>query len=103
MLGFAPGSSLPACCAVSPAVSRAGGSAPSAIERRFATWTPRERGVLWLMVTGMLTQQIAGELGIAEKTAKIHRVHVTQKMEACSVAQLLPMARKLGSPGSGPS
>ena len=53
--------------------------------------------MLWLMVTGMLTQQIAGELGNAEKTAKIHCGHVTQKMEACSVAQLLPMAQTRAS------
>ena len=42
-------------------------------------------------------QQIAGELGIAERRAKIHRGHVTQKMEACSVAQLLPMAQTRAS------
>ena len=74
----------------------------AAIERRFATLTSRERDVLWLVVTGLLNKQIAGELGIAEKTVKIHRGQVMQKMEAGSVAELVPMAQKLRPPGSKP-
>ena len=74
----------------------------TAIERRFATLTSRERDVLRLVVTGMLNKQIAGELGIAEKTVKIHRGHVTQKMEAGSVAELVRMVQKLRPPDSRP-
>jgi FixJ family two-component response regulator len=74
----------------------------AAIERRFATLTSRERDVLRLVVTGLLNKQIAGELSIAEKTVKIHRGHVMQKMEAGSVAELVPMTQKLGPPGSRP-
>ena len=74
----------------------------AAIERRFATLTSRERDVLWLVVTGLLNKQIAGELGIAEKTVKIHRGQVMQKMEAGSVAELVPMAQKLRASGFKP-
>jgi len=68
----------------------------AAVERRFATLTARERDVLRLVVIGMLNKQIAGELGIAEQTVKIHRGHVTQKMEAGSVPELFKMVGKLG-------
>jgi FixJ family two-component response regulator len=74
----------------------------AAVERRFATLTSRERDVLRLVVTGMLNKQIAGELGIAQKTVKIHRGHMTQKMGAGSVAELVAMAQKLEPPGSRP-
>ena len=74
----------------------------AAVERRVATLTSPERDVLQLVVTGMLNKQIAAKLGIAEKTVKIHRSHMTHKMAAGSVVELVAMARKLGPPGSKP-
>jgi len=65
------------------------------LERRLATLTPREREVLALVVTGKLNKQIAGDLGIAEKTIKVHRGRVMEKMQAGSVAALVRMAEKL--------
>ena len=82
--------------------SRAEGAERAAVERCFGTLTSRERDVLRLVVTGMLNKQIAGELGIAEKTVKIHRGHMMQKMEAGSVAELVRMVQKLDLPGSRP-
>lgn len=80
--------------------SRAGRAEREAVARRFATLTSRERDVLRLVVTGLLNKQIAGELGIAERTVKIHRGHVMRKMEAGSVAELVRLCQKLGLPDS---
>jgi len=63
---------------------------------RFETLTAREREVMALVVTGLLNKQIAGELGTAEKTIKVHRAQVMHKMEANSVADLVRMAVRLG-------
>jgi FixJ family two-component response regulator len=82
--------------------SRAEGAERAVVERRFATLTSRERDVLRLVVAGMLNKQIAGELGIAEKTVKIHRGHAMQKMEAGSVAELVRMVQKLRPPETRP-
>ena len=80
--------------------SRAERAERAAVERRFATLTSRERDVLRLVVTGLLNKQIAGELGIAEQTVKIHRGHVMRKMKAGSVAELLRLCQKLEPPDS---
>jgi FixJ family two-component response regulator len=70
----------------------------SEIQRRYDTLTPREREVFSLVVTGLLNKQVAGELGAAEKTIKIHRGRVMAKMQAPSVADLVRMAGLLGIP-----
>jgi FixJ family two-component response regulator len=82
--------------------NRTEGAERAVVERRFATLTSRERDVLGLVVKGLLNKQIAGELGIAEKTVKIHRGHVMQKMEAGSVAELVRMVQKVDSTPPGP-
>jgi RNA polymerase sigma factor (sigma-70 family) len=65
------------------------------LERRVGSLTPREREVLVLVVAGMLNKQIADKLGIAEKTIKVHRGRVMEKMQAGSVADLVRMSEKL--------
>jgi FixJ family two-component response regulator len=55
--------------------------------------TPREFEVMQLVITGMLNKQIAGELGTAEKTVKVHRGRVMQKLGVRSVADLVGLAQ----------
>jgi len=63
---------------------------------RFESLTPREHQVLALVVTGRLNKQIAAELGTSEKTIKVHRHQVMQKMQAQSLAELVHMAERIG-------
>jgi FixJ family two-component response regulator len=51
--------------------------------------TPREFEVMQLVITGKLNKQIAGELGTAEKTIKVHRGRVMKKLGLSSVAELV--------------
>jgi FixJ family two-component response regulator len=64
--------------------------------RRIATLTPREAEVFALVVTGMLNKQVAAQLDIVEKTVKVHRAQVMQKMGAGSLAELVQLASQAG-------
>lgn len=63
---------------------------------RLRTLTPREREVYELVASGKLNKQVAYDLGITEKTVKVHRAQVMQKMEAESFADLVRFAGTLG-------
>lgn len=63
---------------------------------RYQALTPREREVMAHVVTGMLNKQIAHELGTTEKTIKVHRGHLMQKMGVKSLAELVRTAERLG-------
>ena len=67
-----------------------------AIEQRLATLTPREREVLMGVVLGRLNKQIAADLGTVEKTVKVHRARVMEKMGADSVAELVRLMERAG-------
>ena len=68
----------------------------AAIERRVATLTSREREVLRHVIAGRLNKQIAADLGTAEKTIKVHRGRVMEKMGARSVAELVRTCDQAG-------
>jgi FixJ family two-component response regulator len=63
---------------------------------RFEALTHREQEVFGLVTTGLMNKQIAGELGVSEITAKVHRGNVMRKMGARSLADLVRMADALG-------
>lgn len=58
--------------------------------------TRREREVMALVLTGRLNKQVASDLGAAEKTIKIHRGRVMEKMRARSIVELIRLADKAG-------
>jgi FixJ family two-component response regulator len=62
----------------------------------FSLLTPREQEILALVAAGLMNKQIAGEIGLAEITVKIHRGHIMKKMGARSLADLVRMAEMLG-------
>ncbi len=55
---------------------------------RLASLTEREHSVLSLVVRGRMNKQIAAELGIHERTVKLHRTAITHKLRVRSVAEL---------------
>jgi FixJ family two-component response regulator len=66
------------------------------IRRRIELLTSRELEILRYVITGMLNKQIALELGIAEKTVKVHRGRIMEKLCVVSVAELVRVAEKAG-------
>jgi FixJ family two-component response regulator len=66
------------------------------IAKRLATLTPREKQVLELVATGKLNKQIAVELGAAEKTIKVHRGRIMEKMHARTATALVGLLLRAG-------
>lgn len=71
------------------------------ISRRLAALTPREAEVLIHVVSGKLNKQIADELGTVEKTIKVHRARVMEKMDVRSLAELVTLAAQAGIAAGG--
>lgn len=65
------------------------------IRERFASLSPREREIMIQVARGRLSKQIAGDIGIAEATVKVHRSRLMRKMNARSHLALSRMAEKL--------
>jgi FixJ family two-component response regulator len=70
------------------------------IKGRLDALTPREREVLGLVVTGMLNKQIADAIGTSEKTVKVHRGRVMEKMRVRSLAELVQISAQVGIHGT---
>jgi FixJ family two-component response regulator len=74
-------------------------SEDAALRERFETLTPRERQVCDLVSSGLLNKQVAAQLGVAEKTVKIHRGRVMSKLGVHSVAELVRFVDRVRVPG----
>ena len=66
------------------------------LRARFDTLTERELEVLSHVVQGRLNKQIAGDLGIHERTVKLHRTAITTKLNVQSVAELTRLTQEAG-------
>ena len=66
------------------------------IWKNIKTLSPRELEVFRLVVSGMLSKQIASKRGTALQTIKVHRGRVMQKMQAKTVTELIHFAQKAG-------
>ena len=73
------------------------------IRRRIASLTDREREVMAWIITGALNKQIAGQLDIVEKTVKVHRARVLEKMGVTSVAELVRRCAAVGFAAAQPA
>jgi FixJ family two-component response regulator len=74
----------------------------AALRERFESLSPREREIMVQVVHGRLSKQIAGDIGIAEATVKVHRSRLMHKMKARSLPELSRMADKLKLVPEGP-
>ena len=63
-------------------------TALAALRKRFASLSPREREIMIEVARGRLSKQIAGDIGIAEATVKVHRSRAMRKMHARSLPEL---------------
>ncbi len=75
---------------------RVAGEQLESLRRDYEALTPRQRDVLALVVAGLLNKQVGAQLGISEKTVKVHRARIMEQMRADSLADLVRMATRLG-------
>jgi FixJ family two-component response regulator len=87
----------PPCAPASPSTAAIANAADEdrVLRGRLAHLTPREHELLPHLISGKLNKQIAAELGVVEKTVKVHRAHVMQKLGVRRLADLVRLAARL--------
>jgi FixJ family two-component response regulator len=76
--------------------ARADDAKRAEVAKRISLLSVREREVMLHVIGGRLNKQIAGDLGITEKTVKAHRARVMEKLETRSVAGLVRLCAAVG-------
>ena len=85
------------------AAARASRERQQHLRRRYERLTPREREVFLHLIGGQLNKQVAADLQITERTIKLHRANILQKLEVGSMAELARLATELGIDPAGPA
>ncbi len=85
------------------AAARAGRTHQQKLRSRFERLTPREREVFSHLISGQLNKQVAADLDITERTIKMHRASILQKLEVSSMAEVARLAVDLGIDPAKPS
>jgi FixJ family two-component response regulator len=78
------------------AETRRAGAEAADIRQRAESLSPREHEVMELVVRGLANKQVGRQLGVTEKTVKVHRAQVMRKMGAASLPDLVRMAERMG-------
>lgn len=81
--------------------TRQAGAEVAAIEAKISTLTPREHEVLTHVIAGRLNKQIAADLGTVEKTVKVHRGRMMEKLGVHTIVDLVRLAEKAGIAAHG--
>jgi FixJ family two-component response regulator len=84
-------------------VSRAERARRQILRSRYERLTPREREVFLHLISGQLNKQVASDLQITERTIKLHRANILEKLQVGSMAELARLAVNLGIDPSVPA
>jgi FixJ family two-component response regulator len=76
--------------------SRAARAHQDTLRSRYERLTPREREVFVHLISGQLNKQVASDLQITERTIKLHRASIFEKLEVSSMAEMARLAVELG-------
>jgi FixJ family two-component response regulator len=83
--------------------SRSARARQEALRNRYERLTPREREVFLHLIGGQLNKQVAADLQITERTIKMHRASIFQKLEVDSMAEMARLAVDLGIDPANPA